>query len=264
MDGLFFVASKTLGMAARAESWMILGLVVTLLAIWRNRRGLALGAGGLTLALMGGLTIWPLGDLALAGLEARYPANPGLGQVDAIIVLGGAEQPPAHRRWGELALNEAGERMIAGVLLARRFPQARLIFTGGEAALGFRGDTRGPSAMTRALWVDLGIDPARIVLESASRNTAENARLTFDLVQPEAGERFVLVTSAFHMPRSMATFARAGWQNLTAWPVDFRSGPIGSGPLPGGAGWRLDEHLGRLNVALKEYLGLLAYRLTGR
>ncbi len=259
MDNLFFIASKTVGMVVRAESWLVLGLILTLLFVWRNRRGAALVTGTITLTLMLALTIWPLGDLVLEPLEAQYPANPPMTDVTGIIVLGGVEKTGPWRRWGGTQLSEGAERVIAGVTLAARFPKARLIFTGGEAALGYVGDTRGPSSVVQDAWLDLGVAPDRILLEQASRNTVENARLTYDLVQPKPGETYVLVTSAFHMPRSMQSFANAGWKRIVAWPVDFRSGDLADG-----AGWRLDDHLSGLDIALKEYLGLLVYQATGR
>ena len=176
-----------------------------------------------------------------------------------VIVLGGDEDINAYRRWGGVQVNEAGERLIAGVELARRFPLARLIYTGGTASMRADRAPGDPSQMMYDAWVALGVDPARIVLERASRNTSENARMTLALAQPQGGQVHLLVTSAFHMPRSIETFARAGWTGLVAWPVDFRSGSLASAPT-----WTLDKNLSDLDTALKEYLGLLAYRIAGQ
>jgi uncharacterized SAM-binding protein YcdF (DUF218 family) len=260
METLFFLASKTLGLAARAETWALLLMAVALLALWRGRTRLAAWSLGLLFTATLALTLLPLGDLILEPLEARHPAQPPLTRVDGIIVLGGAETTGAHRRWGGPQLNEAGERLIEGAMLATRFPGARLVFTGGSATLGRADDTTAPSAMARDMWLAIGIAPDRIVLEQASRNTAENARLTRDLLQPQPGQTWVLVTSAFHMPRAHDTFARAGWDGIVPWPVDHRSGDLEE--LRGI--WRLDRNLLGLNLALKEYLGMLAYRITGQ
>jgi uncharacterized SAM-binding protein YcdF (DUF218 family) len=260
METLFFIASKTIGMAARVETWALLLMVLALWGLWRGRNRLA--GTALTILFTGtlALTLLPLGDLLLDPLERSFPARPDLAQVDGIIVLGGAETTGAYRLWGGPQLNEAGERLIEGAMLAHRYPTARLIFTGGSASVGRTEDTTDPSEMVRDMWIDLGIDPARITLEQASRNTAENARLTHDLVAPKPGETWVLVTSAFHMPRAHETFARNGWEGITPWPVDFRSGD-----LAGLRGiWRLDRNLLGVNLALKEYLGTLAYRITGK
>jgi uncharacterized SAM-binding protein YcdF (DUF218 family) len=259
MDNLFFAASKTIGMAARAETWLILLMGLCLLAIWRNRRGPALITGGVTFATLLTLTLFPLGDLLLKPLESRYPITPPLSQVDGIIVLGGGEAVAPYRAWGGVQMNDGGERFTEAVTLARRYPAAKVIFTGGEAGLGHKGSTLGPSNIAMQVWTDLGLDPARITLESKSRNTVENARFTRDLLQPRPDQHWVLITSAFHMPRSVASFANAGWVNVTPWPVDFRSGDMASAPY-----WRLDSSLMDLDIALKEYLGLFVYGITGR
>ena len=260
METLFFIASKTLGMAARVETWALLLMALALLGLWRGRRRLA----GWSLALLFtgtlALTIFPLGDILLQPLEQQFPARPTLTAVDGIIVLGGAEQTGAYRLWGGPQLNEAGERLIEGAMLAHRFPTARLVFTGGSASVGRVEDPTDPSEMVRETWIALGVAPDRILLEQASRNTAENARLTHDLIQPKPGETWVLVTSAFHMPRALETFTRNGWEGITPWPVDFRSGD-----LAGLRGiWRLDRNLLGVNLALKEYLGTFVYRMTGK
>jgi uncharacterized SAM-binding protein YcdF (DUF218 family) len=260
MDTLFFIASKTVGMAARVETWALLLMALALWGLWRGRHRLAGWSLGLLFTGTLALTLLPLGDLLLDPLERSFPAHPDLAQVDGIIVLGGAEQTAAYREWGGPQFNEAGERLTEGAMLALRYPNARLVFTGGSATVGRTEDTTDPSAMTRDLWIDLGIAPDRITLEQSSRNTTENARLTHDLIQPKPGETWVLVTSAFHMPRAHETFTRNGWEGITAWPVDFRSGD-----LAGLRGiWRLDRNLLGVNLALKEYLGTLVYRITGK
>ncbi|MCU0904246.1 MAG: YdcF family protein [Tabrizicola sp.] len=260
MDTLFFIASKTVGMAARVETWALFLMLLALFGLWRGRRRLAGWSMGLLFTGTLAITLLPLGDLLLTPLESEFPARPPLTKVDGIIVLGGAEQTAAFRDWGGPQFNEAGERLIEGAMLAQRFPAARLVFAGGSASVGREEDTTDPSEMVRDMWVDLGIAPDRITLEQTSRNTAENARLTHDLVQPKPGETWVLVTSAFHMPRAHETFARNGWEGIVAWPVDFRSGD-----LAGLRGiWRLDRNLLGVNLALKEYLGTLAYRITGK
>lgn len=260
METLFFIASKTLGMAARVETWALLLMVLALFGLWRGRHRLAGWSLGLLFTGTLALTVFPLGDLLLEPLEAQFPARPPLSRVDGIIVLGGAETTGAYRLWGGPQLNEAGERLIEGAMLAHRFPAARLVFTGGSATVGRQEDTTDPSRMVRDTWQALGIAPDRITLEQASRNTAENARLTHDLIQPQRGETWVLVTSAFHMPRAYETFTRNGWEGIIPWPVDFRSGD-----LAGLRGiWRLDRNLLGVNLALKEYLGTLVYRMTGK
>lgn len=268
MQDLFYIASKTLGMAARAESWLLLAMALALLALWRGRARQAGVWLGLAFGAMLLLTAFPLGDLLIFPLESRYPAEPPVEKVDDIIVLGGLEDVGPYRRWGGIETNEAAERLIAGALLAKRFPQARLVFTGAAASLTGDAAPQDPSQMVYDAWVALGVDPMRIVLEQASRTTSENARMTRDMIKPQPGQVHLLVTSAFHMPRSMESFTRNGWTGLVAWPVDYRSswrwgtGFAGSGlERPR---WQLDHNLTVLDVALKEYLGLLVYRIAGK
>jgi uncharacterized SAM-binding protein YcdF (DUF218 family) len=260
MDTLFFLASKTLGMAARVETWALLLMALALFGLWRGRHRLA----GWSLAVLFtstlALTIFPLGDLLLRPLEQQFPARPALSRIDGIIVLGGAEQTGPYRIWGGPQINDAGERLVEGATLALLFPDAKLVFTGGSARVGRTEDTTDPSRMVRDLWTALGIPAGRILLEQNARNTAENARLTRDLVQPKPGEVWVLVTSAYHMPRAHETFTRQGWERIVAWPVDFRSGDLSDGS----GIWRLDRNLQGVNLALKEYLGALVYRVTGK
>jgi uncharacterized SAM-binding protein YcdF (DUF218 family) len=260
MDTLFFVASKTLGALLRAETWIVIALAVTVLALLLERRRLALTVSAVTLVALLLLTILPLGDLLLEPIERRYPANPPLERVDGIIVLGGAEDIDASVYWGQTQLNEAGERFTAAMALARRFPEARVLFTGGSGALrGLGGVPISEAAAAETFFREQGLDPARLILEGRSRNTAENARLSLQLVRPQPEDDFVLVTSASHMPRAIRSFTAAGWPTLTPYPVDFRTSSFASG-----VGWDLPRNLRVLNTAIREYAGQVVYELTGR
>ena len=175
-------------------------------------------------------------------------------------MLGGGEEAWLSARWDQVVFGEGAERFTAALALARVHPQARIVFTGGSGALRDVGRSDGSSAaVAKRFFTEQGIDPARLSVESASRNTAENARLTRALIKPQPGEVWVLVTSAFHMPRAMESFRAAGWEGLVPWPVDFRARD-----LDVGIGWELARNLDVLNTAVREYLGILAYGATGR
>ncbi len=194
----------------------------------------------------------------LRGIEATYPADPPLGRVDGIVVLGGAEETGPAALSGQPELNAAAERMSAGAALALRFPEARLLFSGGSGALGDLG-REGPNAgLARQFFEAFGIAPDRILLERMSRNTAENATMSLPVADPQPGEVWVLVTSAWHMPRAMDSFARAGWPAMVAYPVDHRGLAFGRGFR-----WNLAENLMVLNIATKEWVGRIAYAATG-
>lgn len=250
---MFYAVSKIVWFLAQPSSLMLLALVYGLL---RGRRLWALG--GAAALLIGGLT--PLSDLLYLPLESRFAradVTAG-GEVAGIIVLGGAEDARAEGSRELMALDDAGERLTEGAALARLLPKARVAFSGGSDSLLTSKEAEAKAA--GRLWTALGIEPARMTLEDKSRSTAENASLSRVLLQPKPGERWILVTSAWHMPRAMGCFRKAGFA-VEPWPVDYRAGPTFH-PLKFYSS--LPEGLKRLDFAVKEYVGLLVYRLTGR
>ena len=260
MDTIFFVASKLVGALLRPDTWIVLALAIIVLAVFYNRRRMTLWVGSITLVLLVALAIFPLGDLILQPIERTYPAEPSLGQVDGIIVLGGGEDARASAYWGQMQLNEGGERYTAALALARRFPQARVLFTGGSGALrDLAGNQASEAEMAERFFREQGIAQERLLLEGQSRNTAENARLSRELAAPAPDETWVLVTSAFHMPRALRSFEAAGWTGLVPWPVDYRTSAFADG-----MGWNLIRNLQVLNTAIREQVGQIAYRISGR
>ncbi|WP_112308660.1 YdcF family protein [Pseudogemmobacter bohemicus] len=261
MDTVFFIASKIIWGLIGPESWLFIGLALVALGLFLGRRRLAGWSLGLTLGFALSVAILPLGDIAMRPLEERYPI-PDLPQnVTGIIVLGGAEDGIWTVQGPQVRFNEGAERFTEGLRLAKLYPDAKLLFSGGIGAVGNIEAIRVPPEQTTAgvFFLEQGIPAAQMVIESASRNTAENARLSYDMMQPKPGETWILVTSAFHMERSLRTFRAAGWTEILPWPVDFRARPFAWG-----VGWNFAYNLRQLNVAMKEYIGLLAYGLTGR
>jgi uncharacterized SAM-binding protein YcdF (DUF218 family) len=150
--------------------------------------------------------------------------------------------------------------MTDAVMLARRYPQARVVFTGGSASLRpERGVTEADAA--RAFLLAMGLAPERLLFESRSRNTEENARFTRELVKPKAGEAWLLVTSAAHLPRAVGLFRKAGFA-VVPWPSDYvtRGKPVDylRPSVTAGSG------IARLDGAVREWIGLIAYRMTGK
>ena len=99
----------------------------------------------------------------------------------------------------------------------------------------------------------------RLTRERKARNTVENARLSHALTVDKRDGQWMIVTSAFHMPRAMRSFSRAGWENIVEWPVNFRSAAFSKR-----LGWDMAAKLLNINLALNEYLGLAVYGLTRR
>jgi uncharacterized SAM-binding protein YcdF (DUF218 family) len=199
----------------------------------------------------------PFGEWAAAPLEARFPAVATLPpRVDGVVVLGGAIDTEASVAHGQVALNDAAERLTAAAMLARRHPEAKLVLSGGN------GEILGGPATEASLMADLlaglGVDRGRLVLEDRSRNTYENAVDSKALVQPEPGEAWLLVTSAAHMPRAMGCFRHVGWA-VTAYPVDYHTGRALTPDR-----FELGDDLSLLDHAVREWAGLVAYRVMGR
>lgn len=257
MDTAFFVASKLGGALLRVDSWIVILTGLILLFMWRGAYARARILGSI---LFGGLVLlsaFPLGDMVLAPIEHSVPADPLPKHVDGIIVLGGGG---AGRPGGYLELNEGGDRYTAAVALSRRFPEAKVLFSGGSGALRDLVMSRATEASgAEQFFLDLGIAQDRLIIESASRNTAENARLSWQMAQPSASETWVLVTSAFHMPRAIRSFETVGWTKVIAYPVDYRTAPFRDG-----AGWDMARNLSVLNTAIREWVGQTVYHLSGR
>ena len=258
MNDLFFYASKILFWGIRPD--MLVALIPILifgLLLWGRMRLATWLAGllGLFLMILGYV---PLATPLLSPIESAFPVAPPLDEVDGIIVLGGGERGASYERWGEVAVNEAGERIIIGAMLAKRFPDAKLVFTGGSARDGVSVQMPEAEGAGQA-FRGLGIAEDRIILEGQSRNTVENAILTRPLLPEVLSGNWVLVTSAYHMPRSVGVFCAAGFRNLIPYPVDHQAEGF-----HGFLHWKLPENLFRLRIAVKEWVGLTVYYATGR
>ena len=256
---MFFLASKLLWIVAAPTNLMagVAGLGLLLVALGRSRPGLGLVTGALlALVLLGFL---PVGTSMLRPLEDRFPQAllEGL-EPDGIVVLGGAIDQVIGAARGQVTISDSATRITAGAALARRFPRARLVYTGGSNALVSAID--GEAEDARRLWVALGIDPGRITIEDRSRNTDENARFVRDLLRPAPGQTWILVTSAYHMPRSVGLFRAAGFP-VVPYPVDYRTTGTWRDAVPN---VQLSVGLARLDFVTREWIGLVAYRLSGR
>jgi uncharacterized SAM-binding protein YcdF (DUF218 family) len=260
MDTAFFIFSKLIGLALQVEPWLVIGMALSLIAARFARPRLARWSGRATLAALLAIGIFPIGEVLLRPLEAEFPPRAAPTHIDGIVVLGGVEDQRATAAWRDPQLNEAAERLTAAAALAIAHPEARLVFSGGSGRLRntVLGQPEIPSVAVD-FFVSLGIDPGRITWEDQSRNTTENARFAYKVAAPASGETWVVVTSAFHMRRALASFDAAGWDAVIPYPVDYRTGRFSDG-----IGWNLAGNLEVLNIAIKEWVGRLAYRLTRR
>ncbi|HUI97721.1 MAG TPA: YdcF family protein [Xanthobacteraceae bacterium] len=256
---MFFILSKMLGFFALPSdiAATLAALGVVLLFSRFRQIGRALATVGVVLLVVAGLS--PLGNALMLPLEDRFPPwDPARGAPTGIVVLGGAIGPEISAARHTPDLNESAERITATAALARKYPAARIIYSGGNARLVLMGGIEADFAVD--LFESLGIPRARIETERASRNTIENATFSKALARPKPGERWLLVTSAYHMPRAIGTFRRVGFA-VEAYPVDWRTrGPIDLA-LPFES---ITAGLRRTDTAVHEWIGLVAYRLSGR
>jgi uncharacterized SAM-binding protein YcdF (DUF218 family) len=255
---MYFIVSKTAGFLLLPSNFLFAIGVAGLLLLatrWRRAGKRLVLASFVLLGLAGFL---PIGGMLIYALESRFPPwQASRGAPDGIVVLGGAIAPGLSRIYGAPQLNGSAERVTVIPLLARSFQNARIVYSGGDASLlanqGREADYLYPLLET------FGVPRARVMLESHARNTYENAVFTKQPVKPKPGERWLLVTSAAHMPRAIGSFRRVGFP-VEAYPVDWQRLPrlrlLPSLQFSGG--------LRALDSGLHEWTGLFVYWLTGR
>jgi uncharacterized SAM-binding protein YcdF (DUF218 family) len=255
---MFFILSKILGyLTVPSNLLVMIGLAgIALLFTRFVRAGRRLLAASIILIVVIG--VLPVGTALILPLEERFPQwNPAQGAPAGIIVLGGVISPENSAARGQISLDEAAERVTVPVELVRKYPSVRIVFSGGNASL-FSGLSEADFALS--FFESLGVPRDRITLETQSRNTAENAVFTKRLIAPKPGQHWLLVTSALQMPRAIGAFRQAGFP-VEAYPVDYQTdGWKDLWSFPGS----LMGGIKRLDTAVHEWLGLLAYWITGR
>jgi uncharacterized SAM-binding protein YcdF (DUF218 family) len=258
---MYFVVSKVGWLLFQPSTLLLwatlIGTVLTRTPFAGLGRRSALVAGSL-LAIC---ALTPLCVVLIRPLEDRFPARSfdDFHNPEGIIALGGGLNARLTRARGPTALSSSGARVTEALALAYHFPNARLVFSGGSADLLGNGLSEGDVA--KVFFSELGLPTDRLAIERKSRDTFENAQFTRDLVKPRAGDMWILVTSAFHMPRAVASFEKAGFE-VTPYPVDYLTvgdsmdywhytlNPLNSLPL--------------IDVAVREWVGLTAYWLSGK
>ncbi|NWG24803.1 MAG: YdcF family protein [Pseudorhodoplanes sp.] len=255
---MLFALSKALAFFTQPSNVLFLVVFagIVLMATRHARVGRRIVVVGVLVMMALGLS--PLGPFAVLTLEDRFPPwDPSRGDPEGIVVLGGSISPEISAARNEVSVGASAERLTVIPELARRYPNAKIVFTGGSANL-FGGEREADYA--DRLLATFGLPPGRVIVERDARNTVENAELTKALVKPKSGERWLLITSSWHMPRAVGVFRKAGF-DIEPYPVDWISTGKDTwlrfpGSFVGG--------LRAIDEAAHEWIGLTVYWLTGR
>jgi uncharacterized SAM-binding protein YcdF (DUF218 family) len=256
---MYFLTSKIIGFLV-VPSNFILTLTICGLMLWRTRfakYGMRLTVASILMLLIAG--VMPVGTALLLPLENHFqPWDSSRGAPTGIIVLGGGINTELSIKRGDISFGKAAERLIAALELYRRYPTLRVVLSGGNSDVLFPGP---PESELAAKFLErFGIPRDRIEVETSSRNTMENAVNTARLILPNPDERWLLITSAYHMPRAIGLFRKAGI-SIEAYPVDWQTGGWGDLAKPS---FSLLGGLNDLNIATHEWVALIFDRLSGR
>lgn len=252
-----FVLSKLTWLVTQPGNLFFILFVAAVLLLWTRWR--RFGRRFLIVLVVFGtvVAILPLGTWLLLPLENRFFGVRLPDRIDGIIVLGGSVNQFISRARGQPAVGGSVERLLTFAELARKHPQAKLVFSGGSGEL-IRQDVKEAEA-ARAFFRQIGLDISRVQFEARSRNTAEGAQFSHALAKPQTGETWVLITSARHMPRAYGCFTAIGWK-VAPYPVDYAT----EGTFRFHLRFGFAGGLGGLSAGLKEWAGLLYYYWLGR
>ncbi|MEO8896353.1 MAG: YdcF family protein [Rhizomicrobium sp.] len=254
---MFFVFSKLLVPLQNPGDVLLLLLVLGAICTWfsASRRPGIILVSVVTVMLVLAVLL-PVSSWLAAPLENRFSRPPALpGHVDGIIVLGGAVDPATTFRRGIPALNSDAERMTEFVRLAKLYPDARLVFSGGSGLLSTKPGDFNEADVARLFFGQQGLNPTRVTFENRSRNTYENVVFSKAIVKPVPGQTWLLVASAQDVPRTVGIFRKLNWP-VTAIPVAYKS--------DGAHDYLLGANLHAIDRTVHEWLGLLVYRITGK
>ena len=252
-----FALSKALDLLTEPLAYvaaMLLAGVISLFFAARLSRVSLIVAFGTLFAL--GFEAIP--NALVQRLESSYAAAPSdLSGYAGMVILGGVFASGDWVSARDISLNHAAERAIVPAALLRIFPRLKIVFSGGDGDQSTR-IARPEADRARVFFDAMGVPSNAVIYERDSRTTAENAAFSARLVGVDVRAPWLLATSAWHMPRALAAFHKAGWSNVTALPVDFRSGTYV--PM---LSYSLDRSLSLWRIVLHEYAGLVWYRING-
>lgn len=258
MDTLFFYISKLIWLLFSPDSLLLILIILSLTLLYLGETRLAKKILTTTSLLLILIALFPIGEWLLYPLESRFQTNPTLPEkIDGVIVLSGAEKPELAHIWNQVELGSSAERVLSFIKLAHQYPKSKLIFTGGTGSL--INQEYKAADVAKILFQEQEFDIERIIFERKSRNTYENIINSKNIVKPNKNEKWILITTGWHMPRSVGISCKADW-SVIPFPVDHQTK---KGDL-----FRIDFNLSKnletLKMGIKEWLGLFAYYLSGK
>ena len=258
MDTFFFFISKLVWLFISPDSLLLLVILSILALFYFGKDVIAKRLLTITSILLLIIAFLPIGEWMLYPLESHFQTNPTLPEkVDGIIVLSGSEDAQLSKAWDQIEIRGAAERDLYFLALARQYVNAKLVFTGGSGSLNYQ--EYKASDIAKQLFEQQDFDTSKILFERESRNTYENVIFSKKLVNPALNEKWILITTSWHMPRSVGIFCKVGWP-VIPYPVDHQTNKDNL--------FRIDFNLlgnvAVLKTAVKEWLGLFAYYLTGK
>ena len=255
MESVFWVVSKIAWALIAPETFLLILMILSAGLLWTryDKQGRILISS--TVLIIAMVSVLPFSYWILRPLEDRFTVPEKLpDRVDGVIVLAGAEDISVTAARDQPSFHGGGERLTTFVWLADVYPDAVLLFVGGAGSL--TDQKNKPSTVASKVFSQIGLDPKRVRYESDSKNTSENALKSYELIKPTPDKRWILVTSAFHMPRSVGLFRKVGW-NVIPYPVDFNTTKS--------YGLNFDlRQIGKFSQGIREWVGLFAYWATGQ
>jgi uncharacterized SAM-binding protein YcdF (DUF218 family) len=258
METSFWIMSKLFWKLLAPAKVVLILLFLGAILLWTRKQALGRWLVSIAVLMLMVGTLLPVSGFLMGPLEERFsPPSELPKSIVGIIVLGGPEKAGVTATRGQPSLSEGGERLITFIGLARQYPEARLIFAGGSGSLSSQEYKSNDTA--RLLFELLGLNPERVLFDANARNTYENAVNSFELIGRKPEGDWVLITSAYHMPRSVGIFRKIGWP-VIPYPVDYQT----TGQ------WKFDWKIASLEKYLefsqgvKEWTGLLVYWMTDK
>jgi len=201
---------------------------------------------------------FPTGQFLLFKLEHQYqPLEVLPKEIDGLIVLGGPSSAGLTAIYDQVHFNDGGERLTEAVLVIKKNQPRKIIFSGGSSKQNFESSH---AFVAKKFFHEMGINTNNIYFEYKSRNTYENILYSKKIINPKKNEKWIIITSSFHMLRAMKVSDKLEW-SLIPYPVDYRTANNFSGFR---FSFNLLNNINNFDLALHEYVGLVSYYLLGR